>query len=320
MEEAKRLTHVSQARELFRQAVDADPKFAPAWAALGRACRVYGKYYADRDENDRLAEDAFRMAFTLSPDLPLAHRYFTHFESEHGRAGDAIVRLLKHAVTNRHDAQLFAGLVHACRYAGLLDASMAAHDEAIRLDPTVGTGVEYTMAHLPAGSRRVAVPGPARAPSHDGIFAAMALADVPNARAILTATDVTDVPPAYQRSFNAVAAFAERSTEDAIAAIDLAIAAHVDPEALFLLGAMLTRLGQTERGLEIVAGAVRSGYTMATTLRDNTAFDAVRASVAFKVIANEAWERLHVNQQMFEAAGGPEMLGLPAPTRLESNR
>ena len=314
MGEAKELTHVARARDLFREAVHEDPRFAPAWAALGRAYRVFGKYYEDREINDRLAEEAFRTALALSPDLPLAHRYLTHFEAEHGRAGEAIVRLIKHAVSNRHDAQLFAGLVHACRYAGLLDASMAAHAEAVRLDPTVATGVEYTMAHLPGGPEKAA-PLTSSTPG-DGIFPAMALGDPANARAILGSFDTNRIPPAFQRSFDAVLAFAEQSTGDAIAAVNRAIAAHVDPEALFLFGLMLTRLGASERGLEIVAGAVRAGYTPATTLRDNTAFNEVRASDAFKVIANSAWEQLRANQRKFEAAGGPELLGMPAATRL----
>ena len=127
--------------------------------------------------NDRLAETAFERALELSPDLPLAHRYLTHFESEGGRAGEAIVRLLRHAATNRHDAQLFAGLVHACRYAGLLDASIAAHDEAVRLDPNVATGVEYTIAHLRDGVQKAAQLTSPRAGFLDGIFPAIALGD-----------------------------------------------------------------------------------------------------------------------------------------------
>ena len=39
------------------------------------------------------------------------------------------------------DPEHFAGLVHACRYAGLLNASVAAHEEARRLDPGIPTSV-----------------------------------------------------------------------------------------------------------------------------------------------------------------------------------
>ena len=61
-----------------------------------------------------------------------------------GRARDAMVRLLGLARATRNDPEIFAGLVHACRYCGLLEASEAAHREARRLDPHISTSVVYT--------------------------------------------------------------------------------------------------------------------------------------------------------------------------------
>ena len=316
MEHARQLTETAAARDLFSQAVEEDPQFAPAWAALARCHRVYGKYYGDRDSNNRLAAAAFEKALELSPDIPLAHRYLTHFESERGGAGEAIVRLLRHAATNRHDAQLFAGLVHACRYAGLLDASIAAHEEAVRLDPNVATGVPYTLAQLPGATHKAALMAPTGAGFLDNIFPAIVLGTPDNAVDVLNSVKIELVPPAFLRSFEAISAFIGRNAADAIRIIEEAIAAHVDPEALFFFGIMLLRLGADERGLVVVGEAVRAGYTPASTLAGNRAFDAVRAQAAFKVIEEDAWRRLRSNQQMFEAAGGPEMLGLPAPTRL----
>ena len=53
------------------------------------------------------------------------------------------MRLLRQpAIAN--DAELLAGLVHACRYCGLLDESVAAHERARRMDPTVRTSVAQT--------------------------------------------------------------------------------------------------------------------------------------------------------------------------------
>ena len=43
-----------------------------------------------------------------------------------------------------NDAELYAGLVHALRYCCLLDASLAAHRHARRLDPTVPTSIHHT--------------------------------------------------------------------------------------------------------------------------------------------------------------------------------
>jgi TolB-like protein/tetratricopeptide (TPR) repeat protein len=320
MEEAKELTQIAKARDLFAQAVQEDPKFAPAWAALGRAQRVYGKYYADRDALDQQAATAFATALELSPDLPLAHRYLTHWEAEHGRAGDAIARLMKHAVTNRHDAQLFAGLVHACRYAGLIDASLAAHDEAMRLDPNVATSVEYTIAHLPGGAKRAALMTTSRVGGLDGVFPAVILGDPDDTREVLKTITIDSVPPAFRRSYEAVIAFAERRTADIIPAVEAAIAVHVDPEALFLFGMLLLRAGATERGLQVIGGAVRAGYTPATTLRDNDAFAGLRGNTIFLSIENEAWDTLRANQAQFESVGGPELLGMPPPTRLDGRR
>lgn len=316
LEESRQLITTAAARDLLLRAVEEDPGFAPAWAALGRAYRVYGKYYDNREANDRLADEAFGRALDLSPDLPLAHRYLTHFESEHGRAGRSIARLLGHASTNRNDAQLFAGLVHACRYAGLMDASVAAHEEAMRLDPNVATSVEYTIAHLPDGPRRAAVVAMSRQGTLDGVFPAIVLGGPDEARDALKTINIDMVPPTFRRSYDAVAAFAQRKTSEVIPAVEAAVAAHVDPEALFLFGLLLLRVDAHDRGLEVVAGAVRDGFTPAATLRANTAFDAVRHRADFKAVENDAWDRLRTNQQIFEDAGGPELLGLPPATRL----
>jgi TolB-like protein len=315
-EEAKHLTKVAEARDLFRQALDEDPNFAPAWAALGRAYRVYGKYYADRNVNDRLAEEAFRKALELSPDLPLAHRYLTHFEAEHGRAGDAIARILKHAVTNRYDAQLFAGLVHACRYAGLNEASLAAHEEAMRLDPNVVTSVEYTLAHFGHRVESAAQLTSPRGGFFYGIFPAIALGDPANAREMLASIDVDSVPPAFLRSFEAASAFTLGPADAAIRIIEQAITAYVDPEPLFMFGAMLARLGRLERALEVVQSAVTAGYTPALTLSRNKAFDAMRGRPEFKLVEEDALRRMRAAQDQFELGGGPEMLGMPEATRL----
>ena len=55
------------------------------------------------------------------------------------------MRLLGEATRHGNDPELFAGLVHACRYCGLYEESIAAHAEARRLDPNVPTSVEQTL-------------------------------------------------------------------------------------------------------------------------------------------------------------------------------
>jgi hypothetical protein len=69
----------------------------------------------------------------LNPDLPIAHKLFAQLEVDFGRAQDAMIRLIERA--HAADPELLAGLVSACRYCGLLDASFAAHDRARELEP-----------------------------------------------------------------------------------------------------------------------------------------------------------------------------------------
>ena len=133
------------ARDLYRQCVDEDPGFAAAWAKLGRCHRLLAKYHLDRpEENLAHADRCFRRALELDPELSVAHKLYAHHQSEMGRSRDALVALLGLARRNPNDPETFAGLVHACRYSGLLEASEAAHREARRLDPHLWTSSVYT--------------------------------------------------------------------------------------------------------------------------------------------------------------------------------
>ncbi len=97
----------------------------------------------------RLAQEAFERAFALNPDLPLTHSLFTPFEIEQlGRAEAAMTRLLRCARQMPNDPDLFNGLVIACRYCGLLRASIAAAERVCQLDPAVHTSVQFSYLFL----------------------------------------------------------------------------------------------------------------------------------------------------------------------------
>src|SRR5262249_1622947 len=136
------------ARDLYVECVREEPAFAAAWARLGRCHRMTAKFHSATLEAARAslahAEAAFRTAFQLDPDLPLAHHLYTAVETDSGRAEDAVLRLLRRIQDRRADPELYAGLVHACRYCGLLNESVAAHRIARQLDPHVATSVPPT--------------------------------------------------------------------------------------------------------------------------------------------------------------------------------
>jgi TolB-like protein len=66
----------AEARDLYRESLQLDPGYAPAWARLGRCYRMLAKYdHARNDavENLALARSALEEALRLDTDLPLAH-------------------------------------------------------------------------------------------------------------------------------------------------------------------------------------------------------------------------------------------------------
>ena len=135
--------HYLTARSLYLKCLDVDARYAPAWARLGRCHRAIAKNGGDRDDLAR-AEGALRRALDLNPELNLAHGFYAYLEADSARAPQAMVRLLGRAKGNANDPNLYAGLVYACRFCGLIDASLAAHNRARTLDPLIPTSVIST--------------------------------------------------------------------------------------------------------------------------------------------------------------------------------
>jgi TolB-like protein len=310
LELARKLTGMSEAREFFLKALEEDPAFAPAWAWVGRCHRVIGKFVEDYDGNIKRAEDAFRRALALSPDLPTAHRFYTHFESEHGAADAAIARLLRHAKANRNDAQLFAALCHACRYAGLLGASLAAHDEARRLDPTVPTSVEYSL--LLAGDEKRLRAMPANAESqgaHAYLYLFAGRRD--EVRRFVEQVDLDQFPVGYRAMLEAVRADDPAET---VAAMEraMAVGAGHDPEAVLLAGMAAVSLGVIDRGVEHICQAIEDGISPVSMLERSRILDPVRAYPRLVQALERARQRQRIALAVFERGEGPALLGISA--------
>lgn len=89
--------NMNLARDLCLRCADLDPQCAPAWACLGRAHRFIGKVVDVNAHNLARAEEAFRKASSLNPDLALAHNFYTSQQTDLGQSLDAMERLLKRA-------------------------------------------------------------------------------------------------------------------------------------------------------------------------------------------------------------------------------
>ena len=301
------------ARVLYEQSLELDPNFAPAWAHLGRCHRVIGKYVAPTADSNGRAEDAFKRAIALNPRLSVAHKFYAHLEAETGRAREAIGRLLNEARRHGNDPELFAGLVHACRYAGLFEESMAAHAEARRLDPNITTSFQQTLLMNRDIDRLVGVdPRERLAGGDDGIrVIGLGLAGRRDeARQTLAGMSQRPRIQLFQEWTVHLAAWLDRRVEDMMGTLAAMTPMRIfhDPEAIFQEGWMLCDVGEHQRGLEYLQRAVAGGYFPAPTLARWPQFDALRDVPAFQTLVADAEAGRQRALAAFQEVGGDLLL------------
>jgi serine/threonine protein kinase/tetratricopeptide (TPR) repeat protein len=317
---ANRLSNISSqwllAREAYQQAVEADPAYAPAWARYGRCLRVMSKYSRgpEASEWSKQAEEAFQRAFRINPDLSVAHNLYTYVEVEDGRAQEAIVRLLGRVRGRTSDPELYAGLVHACRYAGLLDASIAAFQRATRLDPAIRTSVSHSFYMKGEFDRAIELD--ADDPPYLTAVALVATGRAEEAAELCRkAHERTPANAHLILVLNAVTALVENDVTAGRAAVDrlLAFPAFSDPEGLYYWAHTCTGIGDTGRALDLLDRAVDSGLHCVEAFEVPPVFDILRNAPRFQALMERAREQHARAAQAFADAEGPQLLGLQRP-------
>ena len=305
-----------QAREVYQQCVDIDPAFASAWAHLGRCHRVIGKYIDGSGDPEAAARYALDRALEIDPRLSIAHKFAAQLEADTGQATHAMVRLLGQATRHGNDPELFAGLIHACRYCGLFDEALAAHAEARRLDPHVATSLDQTLLMMGELDRLLGVGlPPVVAGGDDGIrvIALGLFGDRQAARRALTAMRERPRLPAFQAWTQYLGAWLDRRAEDMQSATTLGpLRIEQDPEAMFQRGWLLCDAGDGERGFDFLRRAVDNGYFVATTLERSPHFDGLRHRPEFARVLEDARAGRARALDAFREARGMRLLGVGA--------
>jgi serine/threonine protein kinase/tetratricopeptide (TPR) repeat protein len=310
---------IAAARDLYQQCLELDPRFAPAWARLGRCHRVVGKYIDPDPGSDVRAEDALRRALAINPHLSLAHKFYANLEADIGQASAALRRLLGEAGRHGNDPELFAGLVHACRYCGLFEQSLAAHAEARRLDPNVTTSVEQTLLMMGDVEAMLKMEPPKLIAGADDGIRVIALGLVgrrDEARVRLAAMRESSRIPLFVGWMDYIGAWLEGSARDVSEEIARAglgvLKIQDDPEAIFQEGWMACDIGEHVRGLANLERAVAKGYFVAPTLTRWPQFDPLRGEPRFQAVLASADAGRARALAAFRDAGGERLLGAAA--------
>ncbi|HKH71150.1 MAG TPA: protein kinase [Vicinamibacterales bacterium] len=297
------------ARDLYRQCLEEDPRYAPAWARIARLHRIIGMYSgAAADEAYAQAEDAFTRALAINPDLSLAHNLYTLVEIETGRVKHAMLRLLERVRQRTSDPELFAGLVQACRYAGLQRPAIAAHDHARRLDPQIRTAVAH--AYMMTAEYDKAIAFDQDEPSLIAILALDLMGD--RARAIAHARQqlAPGLPLMFRLFLEGILAVLEdrrdvvRTTGDRL----LTMWSLRDPCGTYYFARSLAAVEHPE-ALTMLRRAIDGGFNCATFFARDPWLDSLRGNPEFDALMAQAEEGYQDAAAAFVAAGGEQMLG-----------
>ena len=298
------------ARTLYMECLEADPHYAPAWAALGRMHRLISKYVAGESGSTlQLAETSLKRALELNPDLSAAENALAHLEVDLGEATSAMSRLIRLAKTRSSDPELFAGLVHACRYCGLLRASVAAFEQARRLDGRVHASIAQTYFLL-GDYDRVLEFDVEKIPFIRN--AALVLAGrTDEALASLRTVDrrIESLMVSYTTSL--LLLLEDRTTESVEAMAPLRDIR--DPEARYFVGRHLARAGDADGALAAIEWAVDNGFFCAPGFAADPWLDSLRALPEFSAIVRRAEARHRDAMVAFLSAEGDRLLGLGQP-------
>jgi tetratricopeptide (TPR) repeat protein len=296
------LDSIKAARDLFWFCIANDPQFAPAWAWLGRTCRLLDKFNGEPSIPD-IAEAAFQRAFVLDPDLACAHHFYTHQQVDLGRASEAMVRLAGRLTRRGEDPETLAGLVQVLRCCGLLEDSVAAHERAIVLDPTVKTSVAHT--HFLRGEfSRVFETYNSGAGYYLDAAAWAGLGAVDRAVDLLrTRLSQFQPGPSMSSLMASLLAVLEDRGEDAIALMESEDIIR-EPEGLFYLARHCGMVNAAGPAIQLVRRARLGGFWSSGALERDPAFAGIRNGPEFEDELREVRRLERHAWQMFRQALG----------------
>jgi tetratricopeptide (TPR) repeat protein len=272
--------------------------------------RLVGKYIENESvERFARAETALKRALELNPDLTKAENLYAHLEVDLGHAEEAMVRLLTRARGRSADPELFAGLSHACRYCGLLQASVAAAEQAVRLDPKIPTSVVQTYFML-GDYARVADYDRETVPLMRNLGRVM----LGRTGEALQSLDTIEAQlPNRLVMYTMALRHVIRGERDAGLSAIRQLLDIRDPEGRYHLVRQLIRLGEHEAGLSILDAVVDNGFFCLPAFARDPWLDGVRGTPEFAAILRRVEARHRQAVISFLTAEGDRVLGVAHP-------
>jgi TolB-like protein/tetratricopeptide (TPR) repeat protein len=313
-----KVNHWPDALALYIECLDEDPRYAPAWAGAGRCHRLLSKYAKDDETSAReaaRAEGAFLRALELNPDLPLTHSLYADLEIDTGRAEQAMTRLLGRLASNPDQPEILVGLIQACRYCGVLDASINAFRMVRRLDPQIVTGAAHS--YFMAGDYAAALDACTDADiGYVNAVMLTALDRRDEALGLLRAREPMIAPESpiaiYMTSLRALL---EGKHQESIDTIRRWAPLQRDAEGAYYTSRQLAHIGAYEDALDGLERSLAGGYFCLPAVLRDPWLDGLRDSPRFASYVERVRTRHQRALVSFGVAGGIKLLGAtPKPS------
>lgn len=279
-----------RAIEMLERAVALEPRFAPAWHALGVRYYDHGSYGAGREPARQQALVAHHRALELDPGMIAAARRIVNQRVEAGEL-EAAYRDARQ-LFDRHGpgVETHFALAYVYRFAGLMDDSQRECELALKYDPHDPRLRSCAYAYLYAGK-----------PSRGLRFLALDegsyffqwgsvlfnLRQDDRSGALQIARQAADEPTRRLMEpclAGASAASLDRQTEEFVAFWKR----QGDPENYYSVAAMLVYCGRSQEALHLVELAVAGNYCAYPALDLDTIWAGVRGAPDFQRVRSKA--------------------------------
>src|SRR6201999_1248931 len=137
--------------KMLEKSTELAPRFASAWASLGRSYNANASFQFGGAEHYGRAEAAFSKALSLQPTLIDARVYMANMLTDTGRVEEAVPLLREALKTNPNHAETHWELGYAYRFGGMLLESVSECEQARQLDPGVKLNSSALNAYLYLG-------------------------------------------------------------------------------------------------------------------------------------------------------------------------
>jgi len=221
---------------------------------------------------------------------------------------DALTRLLRRLHISRNEPELYAGLSHVCRYSGLLEASVAAHLQARRLDPHIATSIEHTYIML--GDYQTVLDSAMDSFLFGKPFALAMLGRKDEALKMVSDNE----PPAnitiarlYMGSFRKLL---EGDAAGCMGMMEeLLTTTFRDPEGVYYMARQFGYFQEKERAMNTLSRAIDLGFFCYPAMVRDPWFDCLRDIARFNEILAKARTQHQRALDAFSAEGGESLLG-----------